>query len=115
MLPAVLQRGLLPNRHTDGEIADAFGLNKRMTHRRLRPKGTTLRQELGRELESLQAQLPETTDLPVCDIAKSLGYSDSSSFIRAFRRWTGHSPTAWHKRTRLNGADRSDRYPDSRA
>jgi AraC-like DNA-binding protein len=36
---------------------------------------------------------------PVRDIATSLGYSDSSGFIRAFRRWTGFSPTEWRRRS----------------
>ncbi|MEQ9511010.1 MAG: helix-turn-helix domain-containing protein, partial [Alloalcanivorax xenomutans] len=27
------------------------------------------------------------------DIAAALGYSDASNFARAFRRWTGKSPS----------------------
>jgi AraC-like DNA-binding protein len=101
-LPAALQRGLLLQRFSAREVADAVGLHERTLHRRLQSAGTSFRQELDRVRESLSTQLLETTSLPVCDIAVSLGYSDSSGFIRAFRRWTGHSPTEWRKRNRLS-------------
>ena len=29
------------------------------------------------------------------EIAAALGYSEASAFIRAFRRWSGRTPTAW--------------------
>ena len=33
----------------------------------------------------------------VSEIAWSLGYNEVSSFTRAFKRWTGKSPTAFLK------------------
>lgn len=101
-LPAMLQRGLLLDKCSAPEIANAFGMNERTLHRRLQSAGTSFRQELDRVRESLSLQLLESTSLPVCDIATSLGYADSSGFIRAFRRWTGFSPTYWRKRSRLH-------------
>jgi AraC-like DNA-binding protein len=97
MLPAMLQRGLLLNQFSAESIAGAFGVHERTLHRRLRSAGTSYRQELDRVRESLSTQLLESTSLPVCDIATSLGYADSSGFIRAFRRWTGFSPARWRK------------------
>lgn len=101
-LPAMLQRGLLLNRYSARDIADAVGLHERTLHRRLQSAGTTFRQELDRVRESQSVQLLESTSLPVCDIATSVGYADSSGFIRAFRRWTGFSPTSWRKRSNLH-------------
>jgi AraC-like DNA-binding protein len=43
-----------------------------------------------------------STGLPIANIAQSLGYADSSGFIRAFRRWTGSSPASSHRRSRSN-------------
>ena len=38
------------------------------------------------------------TDDPLSDIAFNLGYSDQSSFGRAFKRWTGMTPQAYRER-----------------
>ena len=62
-----------------------------------------LMNELDRVRESLSLQLLESSSLPICEIATSLGYADSSGFIRAFQRWTGSSPAAWRKQNSLRG------------
>ena len=35
------------------------------------------------------------SDSPLCDVASMLGYSEQTSFCRAFRRWTGTTPHAF--------------------
>jgi AraC-like DNA-binding protein len=30
-------------------------------------------------------------------VARQLGYSDAANFTRAFRKWTGRSPTDWRQ------------------
>jgi AraC-like DNA-binding protein len=37
------------------------------------------------------------TSLSVSEISASMGYSRASSFIRAFRRWSGLTPGEWRK------------------
>ena len=96
-LPALLQKGLLINRCSVHDIADALGIHERTLHRRLRSASTTFRQELDTVRESLSVQLLGISSLPICDIATSMGYADSSGFIRAFHRWTGSSPASWRK------------------
>jgi AraC-like DNA-binding protein len=98
MLPSVIRQGLMLKKHSARDIAASFGLLERTFHRRLEAAGTTFRRELDQERETMSLQLLENTSLPVCDIAVSLGYADSTAFIRAFRRWTGTSPNAWRKR-----------------
>ena len=97
-LPAALRRGLLAEQFAACQIADTFGIHERTLHRRLRAASTNFRKELDRARESVSQELLETTSLPVCDIAKALGYADSSGFIRAFQRWSGTSPSSWRKR-----------------
>ena len=97
LLPAILQKGLLMDQSSAGDIADAIGIHERTLHRRLQSAGTTFRQQLDLVRESLSLQLLQSSSLPICDIATSLGYADSSGFIRAFHRWTGNSPASWRK------------------
>jgi DNA topoisomerase-3 len=53
-----------------------------------RVAGRTLTPEIAR-------QLLEDTEVPLGQIAAALGYSEASAFTRAFRRWSGQTPTAW--------------------
>jgi AraC-like DNA-binding protein len=40
-------------------------------------------------------QLLEDTEVPLGQIGAALGYSEASAFTRAFRRWSGQTPTSW--------------------
>jgi AraC-like DNA-binding protein len=42
----------------------------------------------------------DNSGMSVTEIAYLLGFSDTSNFSRAFRRWTGYSPTEHRERTR---------------
>ena len=99
-LRGVLRDGLLTGRHCARQVAQVFGMSERSFQRRLESEGTSFRQELDQVRSTLSRQLLTSTNLPVCDIAQSLGYADSSAFIRAFGRWCGCSPMAWRKQTR---------------
>ena len=37
------------------------------------------------------------TDYTLEQIADELGYSDVANFSRAFKRWSGRSPSSWRK------------------
>lgn len=100
-LPARL-RVLLTERLPDGEptadeLAAALHLSLRSLQRKLAERGLryeNLLDDTRRELAL--AQLREAR-LSLNEIAFLLGFSDASSFSRAFRRWTGLSPTAWRE------------------
>jgi AraC-like DNA-binding protein len=72
--------------------------------RALRTSGRSLRRELQRMGASYQelldqarlaraAELVQRTDLPLERISGQLGFSDVRSFRRAFKRWTGQTPS----------------------
>ena len=100
-LPARL-RALLIERLPDGEptaaeLAAALHLSLRSLQRKLAERGLryeNLLDDTRRELAL--AQLREAR-IALNEIAFLLGFSDASSFSRAFRRWTGLSPTAWRE------------------
>lgn len=46
-------------------------------------------------LQRASYQLAYRSDLPITDIGLACGYQNSESFSRAFRQWSGQSPTAF--------------------
>lgn len=71
-------------------VAAAAGLSERTLRRRLADEGTSYQRLLDEVRETLALELLGT--LPVQDVAVRLGYAEASSFILAFRRWTGRTP-----------------------
>ena len=77
------------------EVAAGLGLSPRTLRRRLAGEGTAYQQLLDEVRASLATELLGTGVLGVEDVAQRLGYAEASSFIHAFRRWHGCTPTAW--------------------
>lgn len=96
-LPELLRNGLLKRRWSAAEMAAELGLHERTLHRRLSDAGTSYRRELDKIRQSTSLQLLESTDMSVAQIADSMGYTNSSAFIRAFSRWTGTTPMEWRR------------------
>jgi len=77
------------------DVAGRLGLHPRTLRRRLRQEGASfeaikdeVRHTAARELLMLGA-------LGIADIAFTLDYASVSSFVHAFRRWSGMSPGRW--------------------
>ena len=78
-------------------VARALHMSIRTLHRHLRDEGSSLqglRDEVRRE-ESMR-QLRRSTR-PIKQVASSVGFRDEKSFSRAFKQWTGKSPTAFRR------------------
>jgi AraC-like DNA-binding protein len=82
--------------------ADLVGASERTLRRRLTEEGSGWR-ELIDDLH-VHACLPLVTDpdVPLTEVALTLGYSDQSHFTRAFVRWTGDTPSALRLRHATN-------------
>lgn len=78
-------------------VADEMHMAPRTLRRRLSELGTSFHEIVEQLRRGLAVEYLVTTAQPVEDIAGQLGYSDPSNFGRAFRRWTGMSPTAWRE------------------
>lgn len=90
--------------HQDGNVlhcpslerlAGSFNISSQTLRRKLKREGTSypqIKDEIRRDLavEKLFSQ-----KLSVSEIAHSLGYSESRSFTRAFKQWTGVTPSAY--------------------
>lgn len=90
-------------------VADMFAVHRVTLHRHLRQHGTTFETLLEESRRALATRMLEQTDLPVGEIATTLGYGSAGSFVRAYRRWYGVTPgIGRHRSQRL---DRSASRP----
>lgn len=81
--------------------AERLGVSSRTLRRHLQAEGVTFRQ-LVEELRCKKAQdLLLYTDVPVQDISVLVGYEETASFVRAFRRWAGETPGRWRREQRM--------------
>jgi AraC-like DNA-binding protein len=91
-------------------VAGELGLSRQSLFRRLRTEGTTFEEVLDGLRQQLALRYLTGEKLSVKETAFRLGFSESASFSRAFKRWTGTSPAA----VRLTPEDRPQprRSPD---
>ena len=86
-----LERG-----HVSAErLARLLRISARSLRRKLAERGTTYQALLDEMRVDLSCQLLRCTDDSIDAIAERLGFSDRSGFQRAFRRYTGQSPSAY--------------------
>jgi AraC-like DNA-binding protein len=88
-----LSDGLPTLQHT----ADTLGISMRALQRRLSEEDTTFAAVLRDLRREVAMGLIRHREMAVCEIAYLLGYSEPSTFHRAFRRWTGTSPREYRR------------------
>ncbi|MBJ6136256.1 AraC family transcriptional regulator [Marinobacter litoralis] len=75
--------------------ASTLFVSERTLKRRLQEEGASF-QSLVDEVRLERAQdLLENTTMNLTQIADALGYADAANFTRAFKRWTGNSPSQY--------------------
>ena len=82
------------------EVASGLHVSTRTLKRRLAAQGVTYSDVLEEQRREKALLLLRSPSLSLDEIAEQLGYSDTSNFRRAFRRWTGVSPAAYRKTAR---------------
>lgn len=85
-------------RPTQASIARRLGIGQRTLQRRLHDEGSSFRKIVDREHRELALALLRQPGHRVIDVAQATGFDDATSFAKAFRRWTGESPTAYRAR-----------------
>lgn len=95
---SALQRCIDRQEYTVAALADHSGMNERTLHRRLTRKGTTASILLNQVRNENASRLLTKTNLPVAEVAFLLGFSDQRTFLRAFKRWNGETPSQHRKR-----------------
>ena len=86
---------LLPHgQAAQAEIAKHIGMSQRTLARRLAEEGSSFSELLSAVRRALANRYLMNPSLSISEIAWLLGYSEVSTFTRAFHRWTGASPSA---------------------
>ena len=80
---------------TQDSIAVALNMSTRNLQRRLQQEGTSFKHLLEETRKDLSRQYIKNSNLSLNEITFMLGFSEPASFTRAFKRWTGHSPSEY--------------------
>jgi AraC-like DNA-binding protein len=83
------------------ELATAVNVSSRTLRRRLADEGGSYSVVLDQERYARALVLLRSSGLSIKDVARRLGYSDVANFGRAFRRWTGQTPSAFRRSERV--------------
>ena len=82
---------------TDANVAAALHLHERTLQRRLEQQGTTFKTLLNEVRENLALKYLQDSNMTLNEISFLLGFTEISSFSRAFRRWTGLPPSEYRE------------------
>lgn len=77
------------------DVARNLGMSVRTLRRRLTDEGLTFASLLNDQRKETSMAMLRSRELSVDDVAARLGYSNAANFTRAFRQWTGMTPTAY--------------------
>jgi AraC-like DNA-binding protein len=102
----VLTQRLRDREPSQEEVAEILNVSARTLQRKLGDSGTTFKEILDETRHAL-ALAYLSVPHSVSETTFLLGFSCTSSFTRAFRRWTGLSPSDW----RARGASRCVQSP----
>lgn len=83
----------LPSGETNmDQVANKLLMGTRTMQRRLQDEGSSFIDVLNETRQDLAMQYIQDDNLPIKEISYLLGFSDSTAFSRAFKRWTGKAP-----------------------
>jgi AraC-like DNA-binding protein len=74
--------------------ASLYAVSRRTLYRHLKTEDRTFRQVTNEVRCEIACMLLAKSDLSLSQIAEVLNYAEHSAFTRAFRGWTGQTPSA---------------------
>jgi AraC-like DNA-binding protein len=98
-----IHSSLFIHKATTEHIAALFAIHPRTLNRRLKSYGTSFQELTDQCSFEIAKQLLLNTSMQLMQIAATLNYADASAFTRAFRRWSGTTPSLWREQHRQAG------------
>jgi AraC-like DNA-binding protein len=102
----VLTHRLARGEPSQDEVAEILNMSPRTLQRKLGDARTTYKDVLNETRHDLALAYLSAPRHSVSEVTYLLGFSAVSCFTRAFRRWTGQSPTAWRAAARVHSRAR---------
>lgn len=84
-----------------GQVAQSLFMSERTLKRHLQGEGATYQEVVDDVRLERAEKLLTTTRLSLGQISDALGYADAANFTRAFKRWTGISPSAYRRESAM--------------
>ena len=88
---------------TRDTVAREMNMSASTFHQKLKEAGTNYQEILDDTRRNLAENYMKQAALSTSEIAYLLGFTDSSNFSRAFRRWTGLSPREYRQNIAVDG------------
>ena len=88
---------------TEHDMAKRLHMSRRTLQRRLAEADTSYLRLVDDTRKDLALRYIEDATRSITDVAFSLGFSQQSAFTRAFKRWTGASPTEYRAKSTPDG------------
>ncbi|MEQ7758044.1 AraC family transcriptional regulator [Xanthomonas hortorum] len=85
----------LPDMPTTGQVAESLYCSERTLCRKLAAEGTTFQAIKDEVRRDIAIRALTQTDASITKIANVVGFDNATAFHRAFRRWTGSTPSAY--------------------
>jgi AraC-like DNA-binding protein len=94
----VLTQRLPQGEPSQADVADVLSMSVRTLQRKLGESGNTYLEILDETRYEMARAYLSAPRFSINDVTYLLGFSAESCFTRAFRRWTGQSPSEWRTR-----------------
>ena len=75
------------------QVAKDLLMSSRTLQRRLGEEGSKFNDALNETRKELAQQYIQDDSLPIKEISYLLGFSEAANFTRAYKRWTGTTPS----------------------
>ena len=82
------------------DVARRLAMSERTLQRRLAERNLSFKDLVADTRRHVAMNLLSESSYPLTEVAFLSGFSDQSAFNRAFKRWTGHTPTAFRNAAR---------------
>lgn len=94
---AAIESSLGTGKCSAASVAALFEMHPRTLHRQLSDEGTSFSDLLVEKRREMAESYLRETPMALQQISEALGYSNPSIFTRAWKRWTGQSPSEWRE------------------